>query len=191
MKKDLGAIPAVFPMPVLMIGTYDKDGVPDVMNAAWGTVCDMDKVALCLGAHKTTENIAETGAFTVAIADAAHVKEADYFGIASAGKTPDKFARSGMTAVRSAHVNAPVVAEFPLTMECTLLEEVRTESLEMIVGKIVNVVADERVLDADGKVDAEKLGAIAFDQFGRSYMTMGGKIAGAWKAGVPLVRDEA
>lgn len=191
MKKNLGVIPAVFPMPVLMIGTYDKDGVPDVMNAAWGTVCDMDKVALCLGEHQTTKNIAETGAFTVAVADAAHVKEADFFGIASAGKTADKFARSGLTAVRSANVNAPVVAEFPLTMECTLLEAVRTDTLEMIVGKIVNVVADARVLDEKGKVDARKLGAIAFDQFGRSYMTMGDKLAGAWEAGVPLLQDEA
>lgn len=187
MKKDLGVVPAVFPMPVLMIGTYDENGVPDVMNAAWGTVCDMDKIALCLGAHKTTENIAKTGAFTVAIADAQHVKEADFFGIASAGKMPDKFARSGMTAVKSTHVNAPIVEEFPLTMECELLEEVRTDSLEMIVGRIVNVAADERVLDGQGKVDAAKLGAIAFDQFSRRYMTMGKKIADAWKAGILLM----
>lgn len=191
MKKDLGVIPAVFPLPVLMIGTYDKDGVPDVMNAAWGTVCDMDKIALCLGAHKTTENIAQTGAFTVAIADARHVREADYFGITSACKTPDKFARSGLTAVRSKHVNAPIVEVFPLTMECTLLEEVRTDNLHMFVGKIVNVTADDSVLDDRGKVDAAKLGAIAFDQFGRSYRTMGEQIAGAWKAGVPLTETWA
>ncbi len=189
MKKDLGVVPAVFPMPVLMIGTYDADGVPDVMNAAWGTICDMDKVALCLGEHQTTKNIAQTGAFTVAIADAAHVKEADFFGIASAGKMADKFARSGMTAVKSTRVNAPIVEEFPLTMECTLLEQVRTESVEMVIGKIVNVVADECVLDEKGKVDAEKLGAISFDQFGKNYLTMGAKIAGAWKAGVPLMQD--
>ena len=189
MKKSIGVIPAVFPLPVLMIGTYDRNGVPDVMNAAWGTVCGMDKVALCLGAHQTTKNIAETGAFTVAIADAAHVREADYFGIVSAGKTADKFVRSGMTAVRSANVNAPIVEEFPLTMECTLLEEVHTDHLEMIVGKIVNVVADESVLDGNGRIDAQKLGAIAFDQFGRSYITMREKIAGAWKAGVPLTQD--
>ena len=187
MKKDLGVIPAVFPLPVLMIGTYDEDGVPDVMNAAWGTVCDMDKIAVCLGAHKTTENIAKTRAFTVALADAQHVKEADYFGIASARKTADKFARSGMTAVRSANVNAPIVEEFPLTMECELLEEVRTDNLHMLVGRIVNVVADERVLDENGKVDASKLGAIAFDQFGKSYRIVGDRVAGAWDAGVPLM----
>jgi flavin reductase (DIM6/NTAB) family NADH-FMN oxidoreductase RutF len=101
----------------------------------------------------------------------------------------DKFARSGMTAVKSSRVNAPIVEEFPLTMECTLLEEVRTDSLHMIVGKIVNVVADETVLDENGKIDAAKLHAIAFDQFGRSYMTMGDKIAGAWQAGVPLMGE--
>ena len=188
MKKDLGVVPAVFPLPVLMIGTYDENDVPDVMNAAWGTVCDMDKIALCLGAHKTTQNIAKTGAFTVALADAAHAAEADYFGIASAGKTPDKFARSGMTAVKSANVNAPIVEEFPLTMECTLLEEVHTDALHMLVGKIVNVVADETVLDETGKVDAGKLHAIAFDQFGRSYRAMGETVAGAWKVGVPLTK---
>lgn len=189
MKKDLGVVPAICPLPVLMIGTYDENGVPDVMNAAWGTMCGMDKVAVCLGSHKTTDNIAQTGAFTVALADAQHVREADFFGIASGRKTPDKFSRSGMTAAKSARVNAPIVEEFPLTMECTLLEEVRTQSLHMFVGRIVNVVADEAVLDENGKVDAAKLGAIAFEQFSSGYRTLGDRIAGAWDVGAPLMGE--
>ena len=185
MKKDLGAIPAVFPMPVLMIGTYDKDGVPDVMNAAWGTVCDMDKVALCLGAHKTTENIAETGAFTVAIADAAHVKEADYFGIASAGKTPDKFARSGLTAGKAQTVDAPVINEFPLCLECEFVEYQAGEYGCGVIGKVVNVTADERVL-VGGKVDLSLVDAIAFDPYTHGYYRVSERVGEAFRDGLSL-----
>ena len=189
MKKDLGVIPAVYPLPVLLIGSYDENGVPDVMNAAWGTVCDMDKIALCIEGHKTNENIAETGAFTVALADAAHIKEADYFGIASAGKTPDKFARTGLTAVKSARVNAPVIEEFPLTMECEFIEEVETENLHMTVGRIVNVLADEAVLDEKGNVDAAKLNALVYDHFGKCYRVTGERTGGAWNAGKDLMKQ--
>ncbi|MBR1811395.1 MAG: flavin reductase family protein [Clostridia bacterium] len=188
MRKDLGAIPAVYPMPVLMIASYDENGTVDVMNAAWGTICGMDKIALCIGGHKTNANIEKTKAFTVALADAAHLKEADFFGIASAGKMADKFERTGMTATKSERVNAPIIEEFPVTMECELLEDVRTDSLHMVVGKIVNVTADEKVLDEKGNVDVEKLDAIIFDQFGRSYFTTGEKLAGAWNAGMELMK---
>ena len=188
MKKDLDAKAAVFPLPVLMIGTYDENGVADVMNAAWGTTCGADKVAVCLGEHKTTENIRKTKAFTIAIADAAHAGEADYFGIASAGKTPDKFARSGLTAVEGKAVHAPVVQEFPLTMECEFVEDVRTENFHAIIGKVVNVVADESILNEDGSPDAAKLNAILFDCFGRSYFTIGERIAGAWDAGMAWMK---
>ena len=188
MKKDLGVLPAIYPMPVLMIASYDENGAVDVMNAAWGTVCDMDKIALCIGGHQTNRNIEKTKAFTVALADAAHVAEADFFGIASAGKMADKFARTGMTAIKSSRVNAPIVEEFPVTMECELLEEVRTDSLHMVVGKIVNVVADEAVLDEKGNVDVSKLNAISFDQFGRDYYATGERVAGAWNAGKDLMK---
>ena len=183
MKKEIGVVPTVFPMPVLMIASYDENGVVDVMNAAWGTICGYDKIALCIGGHKTNENIEKTGAFTVALADAAHVKEADYFGMASGKMVADKFERTGMTAVKSAHVNAPVIEEFPLTMECEVAEVIQSENFHGVIGKIVNVVADEAVLDAEGKVDAGKLNALIFDQFGRSYYASGEKTAGAWDAG--------
>ena len=117
MKKDLGSLPAVFPMPVLMVATYGEDGKVDVMNVAWGNICGMDKIALNLGSdRKTLANIRERKAFTVALADEAHIKEADFFGIASGNKMPDKFERSGLHAVKSANVDAPVIEEFLLTM---------------------------------------------------------------------------
>jgi len=189
MRKDLGALPAVYPMPVLMIGSYDENGTVDVMNAAWGTICGMDRIALCIGGHQTNRNIEKTKAFTVALADAAHVAQADYFGIASAGKTADKFARTGMTATKSPRVNAPIIEEFPVTMECELLEDVKTESVHMVVGKIVNVSVDERVLDKKGNVDVGRLNAVTFDQFGRSYYTTGERLAGAWDAGKGLMKQ--
>ena len=189
MFKDLGSLPASFPMPVLMVGTYNENDTPNVMNVAWGGVCGIDKIALNLAAdRKTLANIQARKAFTVALADEAHIKEADFFGIASGNKMPDKFARSGLTAKKSAHVDAPVIQEFPLTMECRL-EEVRECFGEMrVVGTIVNVLADEKVLDEKGKVDAGKLNAVMFDQFRMSYYAVGEQIAKAWNAGAGLMK---
>ena len=173
-KKELGVVPAVYPMPVLIVAAYDKGGKVNTMNAAWGMICDMDKIALFISeGHKTTKNILETKAFTVAIADKAHMDVADYFGIASGNNTPDKFERTGYTAVKSQHVNAPVIDEFPVTMECELAEVVSTETMYCIVGKIVNVVADEAVLSENGKVDPAKLNALIFDQFQSGYYVSG------------------
>ena len=189
MFKDLGSLPAGFPMPVLMVGTYNENDTPNVMNVAWGGVCGMDKIALNLAAdRKTLANIQARKAFTVALADEAHIKEADFFGIATGNKMPDKFARSGLTAKKSANVDAPVIQEFPLTMECRL-EEVRECFGEMrVVGTIVNVLADEKVLDEKGKVDAGKLNAVMFDQFRMSYYAVGKQIAKAWNAGAALMK---
>lgn len=191
MKKDLGILPAVYPMPVLMVAAYDENSRVNVMNAAWGMICDMDKIALFIGKdHKTTKNILSTKAFTVSIADRNHMDVADYFGIATGNKTPDKFERSGYHAVRSSHINAPVIDEFPLVMECELAEEVNTENLHCIVGRIVNVAADEAVLDANGKVNPMKLNALTFDQFQNGYYS-GGELAGhAWNAGAPLAKQK-
>lgn len=189
MKKDLGVVPAVFPMPVLMIASYDENGKVDVMNAAWGTISDMDKIALCISeGHKTTDNIRKTGAFTVSLADAAHVKEADFFGIATGNKMADKFERTGMTAAKSSRVHAPIVEEFPVTMECELCEIVETEHFHAVIGRIVNVLADEAVLDEKGKVDAGKMNAIIFDQFRNDYYATGARVAGAWNAGKDLMK---
>ena len=192
MKKDLGVAQAVYPMPVLLIATYDENGTVDVMNAAWGNICAPDKIALFIGeAHKTTKNIRKVGAFTVSLADTAHLAEADFFGIASGNTMADKFARTGLTAVKSTRVNAPIIEEFPLVMECELAEIVEAEHLHAVVGKIVNVAAEESVLDEQGKVDPDKLHAAAFDNFRNGYYAVNGKIGQAWSEGKELMRKES
>ena len=189
MRKNLKTQPALFPMPVLIVAAYDKEGTPCAMNAAWGMICDMDKIALIIDEdHKTTKNIRATGAFTVSLADREHTAEADFLGIATGNKMPDKFAKSGLTAEKSAFVNAPVIPEFPVTMECELAEIVDTENLHAVVGKIVNVSADEKVLDEDGKVDPTKLKALIFDQFRSGYFVAGEQVGKAWNAGAALYK---
>lgn len=184
MKKDLGILQAVYPMPVLMIATYDEEGKVDVMNAAWGNICASDKIALFISEpHKTTKNIRKIKAFTVSIADAKHMDVADFFGIASGNTMEDKFERTGYTAIKSEKVNAPIIDEFPLVMECELAEIVETENLHAVVGKIVNVAADEEVLDENGKVDPVKLNALAFDNYQHGYYKLGEKAGQAWDAG--------
>lgn len=184
MKKDLGVVPAVYPMPVLMIATYDENGVVDVMNAAWGMVCESDKLTLALSeTHKTVKNIKINKAFTVSLADVKNIKAADYFGIASGNNTPDKFERTGLTAVRSERVNAPVIEEFPVTIECELAEIVRTENFQSVVGRIINVSVNEELLDENGKVDIEKSGILMFDQFKHGYYVTGEKVGQAWASG--------
>ena len=124
MKKDLGVRPYLFPMPVLMVATYNEDGTVNVMNMAWGGICARNMVSLKINEnHKTSQNLKARRAFTLSIADAAHIEAADFFGIASGNKLPDKFARSGLTAVKSEKVDAPVVQEFPLTLECRVVED--------------------------------------------------------------------
>ena len=146
MKKDLGTVQAVFPMPVLIVAAYDENGTIQCMNAAWGQICDSDKIALFIDAdHATTKAILARKSFTVALADRAHMAEADYVGIVSGNKVADKFARSGLTAAKGAHVDAPVIDQFPVAMECELAEVVETKTLYAIVGTIVNTVAEARM----------------------------------------------
>ena len=189
MRKNLEVQPAIFPMPVLMIAAYDENGVANVMNAAWGTACDTDKIALVLDEdHKTTKNIKKVKAFTVSIADKEHIDGADFFGIASGNKIPDKFAKSGYHAEKSAFVNAPVITEFPVALECELAEIVDTENLYAVVGKIVNVSADEKVLSENGKIDPMKLNALIFDQFQSGYYVATEKVGQAWNAGKEMMK---
>lgn len=188
MKKDLGIVQAVYPMPVLMVAAYDENGKVNVMNAAWGQIAASDKIALFISeGHKTTKNIRKTKAFTVAIADKAHMKEADFFGIASGNNIDDKFERSGLHAVKSTHVNAPIIEEFPIVMECEL-DDIVDSSIHAVVGKIVNVAADESVLSENGKVDPAKLNALMFDNFQRGYYVSGEKVGQAWDAGMDLMK---
>lgn len=189
MKKDLGVKPYLFPMPVLMIATYGDDGTVNVMNMAWGGICAENMVSLNIDAdHKTAKNIKKRGAFTLSIADVPHIQAADFFGIASGNKMEDKFARSGLTAVKSEKVDAPVVQEFPLTLECKVVEDKMEVYGHHVLGEIVGVLADESVLDETGKVDASKLHAFVFDQFRSGYYAIGEKVGQAWHTGAPLMK---
>ena len=191
MKKDLGVVPAVYPMPVLMVAAYDKNEKVNVMNVAWGQICDEDKIILFIGeGKKTWLNIRESKAFTVSLADKAHMDAADFFGIASGNKIDDKFERTGYHAVTSDKVHAPVIDEFPVAMECELLEFLHSDYVDGIVGKIVNVKADEAVLDDKGKIDPEKLQALIFDQFRHGYYVTGEQVGKACNAGAALMKGE-
>ena len=190
MRKDLGVVPAVYPMPVLMVAAYDENGVVNVMNAAWGMICAMDKIALFIDdEHKTTQNIRKVKAFSVSIADKEHMDVADFFGIATGNKMPDKFKNTGYHAEKSSKVNVPIIDEFPLCMECELAEIVETENMFAVVGKIVNVNADEKVLSENGKVDPMKLNALIFDQFQSGYYVSSEKVGQAWNAGKELIMN--
>lgn len=189
MKIDIGVVPAVYPMPVLMVASYDENKKPNVMNVAWGQICGMDKIILFIGkGKKTWLNIEESKAFTVSIADEAHIVAADYFGIASGNQVEDKFERTGYHAVESDKVNAPIIEEFPLAIECELLEILDTENVHGIVGKIVGVKVEEAVLDEKNHVVAEKLNALTFNQFESTYEATGDKLARAWKVGMELAK---
>lgn len=189
MRKSIGKQPAIFPMPVLMVASYDENGTVQVMNAAWGMICDMDKVALFIDEdHATTKAIRKSMAFTVSLADRDHMDAADYYGIATGNKMPDKFAKSGYHAEKSEFVNAPIITEFPVALECELAEITETENLHAVVGRIINVSADEKVLSEDGKVDPMKLNALIFDQFQRGYYVATEKVGQAWNAGKNMMK---
>lgn len=188
MRKNLGVQPALFPMPVVIVAAYDENGVVCALNAAWAQICDMDKIALFIDSdHKTTKNIMETKAFTVSIADVPNMEVADFLGIATGNKMPDKFERTGYHAVKSEFVNAPVITEFPVTLECELAEEINTENVHAIIGKIVNVSADESVVGDKDKILPEKMNALVFDQYRSGYFSIGEKVGQAWNAGMGLM----
>lgn len=182
MRKDFGAKPYLYPQPVLIIGTYNEDGTANAMNAAWGGICGAKKIMIDLSSHKTTDNIIKNKAFTVSVADAAHVVEADYVGVVSGYQVPDKLERAGLHTVKSSFVNAPIILEFPITLECKLL---RTTE-DGIIGEIVNVSIDERVLNDKGTVDSDKLGAISFDVMNAAYLRVGEKVGNAFSDGKKL-----
>lgn len=185
MRKNFGAKPYTYPQPVLMIATYGEDGTPDVMNAAWGGICDAKEISMCISEnHKTTENILKRKAFTISMADEAHMEACDYVGIVSGNKEPDKFAKVGFTAEKSENVDAPIIKELPICVECRL-KSYDPETCRM-VGEIVNVSVDESVLDENGNVDVVKAAPITFDPFNNTYIKLGEKVGDAFKAGAAL-----
>ena len=182
MRKDIKTTEGIFPMPVLMIATYNEDGSVNVMNAAWGTMLERDEVILNLTeSHKTVKNIKSRKAFTVSIADSNHVTEADYFGMVSGNNTPDKFQKSGLTATKSDSVDAPIINDFPICLECEFIEYGECG----VVGKVVRVSAREDVMDGDN-VDINKVSAIAFDPYTHGYYKVGDRVGEAFKDGLKL-----
>ena len=189
MTKNLGVKPYLFPMPTYMIGTYNEDNSVDVMMMAWGGICAEDMVALNLEAeHKTVANIEARKAFTLAIPGTDTLKESDFLGIATANKVADKFERTGLHAVKSERVDAPIITEYPITLECEVVE-MQTQPYGLrVLGKIVNVIADESVLDEAGKVDAGRIHAFAFDQMQHGYYAICEKVGQAWSSGADLMK---
>ena len=184
MRKNFGAKPMCYPMPVYIIGTYGTDGVPNAMNAAWGGISEDTEISICVSAgHKTTKNILERKAFTVSMATADHVAACDYVGIVSGNKEPDKFAKAGFHATKSEFVDAPLIDELPMALECRLISY-DPESCRL-VGEIVNVSADESVL-TDGKIDPMKLRPITFDGMNHTYLSLGEKVGNAFSDGLKL-----
>ena len=188
MRKNIKTTDAIFPMPVLMIATYNEDGSIDVMNAAWGTMLSRNQVILNLTeSHKTVKNIKERKAFTVSIADSKHVVEADYFGIASGNNTKNKFENTKLTATKSENVDAPIINEFPICMECEFIEYQADEYGAGVIGKVVNVTADESVMNGDN-VDISLVDAISFDPYTLGYYKVQERVGNAFSDGKQLMK---
>lgn len=184
MKVDFGKKTFLYPMPVLIIGTYNEDGSPNAMNAAWGGIHDTNQIGICIDpSHRTAANILARKAFTVHIADAAHAAACDYVGIVSGNDVPDKFTKAGFTAVKGGFVDAPVINELSMALECELVSF--DEKTGCTVGNIVNVCADEKVL-TDGKIDPAKLQPITFDPVNNRYLVLGSIAGNAFADGNSL-----
>ena len=185
MRKNLKPKPLLYPLPVLIIGTYDESGIPNAMNAAWGTVWDFDKVGIILSAsHKTTKNIMLKKAFTVSMADINNVVEADYVGVVSANDVPNKLEKTNWTIEKSEFIDAPIFKELPLTLECKLVSY--DEESECVVGEIVNVSCDETILKDNGKIDLSKFKPLVYDTSNHEYLTLGEKVGNAFNDGLKL-----
>lgn len=184
-RKNYGAKAFTYPQPVWIIATYDENGNPDAMNAAWGGISQMNEVAICLTpSHKTCKNFKKTGAFTIHMADAPHVDACDYVGIVSANDVPNKLEKAGFTVTKSELVNAPIINELAICLECKV-KDFDEESC-ILRGEIVNVSVDESVL-TDGKVDVAKVQPISFDPFNYAYHVIGEKVGNAWESGKKLM----
>lgn len=185
MRKNFGAKAICYPMPVFIIGTYNADGTPNAMNAAWGGISEEQEITICVDAsHKTAENLITRKAFTVSMATAKYMAACDYVGIVSGNKEPDKFAKAGFHASKSEFVDAPLIGELPMALECEVISY-DTETCRL-VGRIVNVSADESVLGENGKVDPAKLQPITYDPMNHHYLVLGKKVGQAFHDGTAL-----
>ena len=185
MRKNFGAKAMCYPMPVFIIGTYNEDGTPNAMNAAWGGISEETEITICVDdSHKTAENLLARKAFTVSMATAAQMVACDYVGIVSGNKEPEKFAKAGFHATKSQFVDAPLVNELPMALECEVISY--DPETCRLVGRIVNVCADESVLGDNGKVDVQKLQPITYDPVNHQYLVLGESVGRAFQAGTAL-----
>ena len=185
MRKNFGAKPWTYPQPVFILAAYGEDGPPNAMNAAWGGISDDKEISLCISAgHKTTADILARKAFTVSMATAAQVVPCDYVGIASGNNVPNKLEKAGWHTAKAEFVDAPLIEELPMAVECRLVSY-DPESCRL-VGEIVNVCADESVLDEEGRIDPDKLEPIIFDPIHNTYRKLGEKVGNAFRDGTAL-----
>lgn len=184
MKVSLGNKPLIYPQPVLVVATYNEDSTANAMTAAWGSVFDYSKIALIIDkGHKTLKNILTQKAFTVSIADKQTLVAADYVGIVSGNQEKDKVTKAGLHYEASSKVNAPVITEFPLTLECTLISF--DEKTEQVIGEVVNTLADETIL-TENKIDLSKFFPLVYDAMNHDYVTLGEKVGKAFQSGKVL-----
>ena len=183
MRKDFGAKPYLFPQPVLIIGTYNEDGSANAMNAAWGGIAGADEIIIDLSSHKTTDNILLNKAFTVSVGDVEHLAACDYVGLVSAKNEPRKMEKAGFTTTKSAFVNAPVINELPLTLECVLTKVIDENKY---LGEIKNVSVDEKILGEDGEIDLNKFTPITYDPVHHGYYALGERAGSAFQDGAKL-----
>lgn len=183
MRKNYGAKPFLYPQPVFIIGSYDENGNADAMNAAWGGVAGGDKIFMCISSHKTTENILARKAFTVSMGTAEQLVACDYVGLVSANSEPNKMEKAGFHTVKSEFVDAPIIEELPMTLECKLISY--DPETHYMFGEIVNVSADESIV-TDDKIDPMKLRPITYDGVGYGYYVLGERIGNAFHDGAVL-----
>ena len=185
MRKNLGVKPLLYPQCVMIIGTYDKNGKANAMNAAWGGMADYNKVMVCMSSHLTTENIALTNEFTISIGDASNVVACDYVGIVSGNKEPNKMEIAGFTTTKATYVNAPIINELKLCLECRLLKIVEED---LYIAEIVNVNADESILNENGAVDLERFVPICYDPSTHGYYKVSTRVGNAFSDGKKLIK---
>ncbi|MDO4172845.1 MAG: flavin reductase family protein [Prevotellaceae bacterium] len=182
--KDFGSKPWLLPQPVLIIGTYDENGTPNAMNAAWAGQWDMKEIMISMGSHATTKNLDRCNDFTVAFATEKTLTASDYVGIVSANNEPNKIEKTGWTVEKAKNVDAPVFTDFPMTLECRIKQKIdESESGYYIVAEIVNILVDENCLAEDGKPDVEKMQLITYDPVHHGYITLGKRVGNAFADG--------
>ncbi len=183
MRKNLGVKTYIYPQPVLIIGTYDKNNKPNAMNAAWGMIADYNKVIVCLADHKTTENINLTNEFTISIGEEKYVTACDYVGIVSQNEEPNKMEKSGFTTIKSSFVNAPIINELSLCLECRLIKILEED---LYLAEILNVNADEKILDENKNISLDKFIPISYDQSTHGYYSISKRVGNAFSDGEKL-----